>query len=108
MTSIRSVERVRKCRGQDSAEYWILLTNKTRAQAQFTGFNASVTDIDGQARGGSHWDPIKNALPIESAQFTPATTGVPSGYIHFRIRDTYEPSLADKSSTHAETPTPRR
>ena len=107
VTSIHMVERIRKCRGNDSAEFWVLWTNHTRAQAAFTGFNLSITAIDQQARGGAHWDPIENTMPIGSAQFTPTTTGVPTGHTHFRIWDTYEPSLADKPAPNIGIPTPQ-
>ena len=55
-------------KGYDQIDYTILLTNDTKAVADFTGYQLTITTTDGKT-ATSHWDPLEHQLPLESAQF---------------------------------------
>ena len=95
VTSIRSLEKTNSNTGPDTTDFYVSLASDTRATSDFTGFNIDITAADGSIRGGGHWNPIEDKLPIESATISGRTTGLPPGAVTVRIWDTYEPSLAD-------------
>ena len=101
--SIHIVQRVRKCKGNDSADYWIYLTNDNRADAQFNGYKLAIITPSRNIYGAGNWDPIEDRLPTGQAAITGTTNGAPTGEITFKIWDTFEPNLP---SLQSPTPTP--
>lgn len=86
LSKIYVTERTYYYGGSNQVEYIIRLTNDSRAVADFTGYGVSITTTDGMTNS-SHWDPIKDRHPLESAQFKITIPTDPPGAITLSIED---------------------
>ena len=68
ISSIYSVEEIRRYPGPDSTKFTIYMNNNTRATADFTGYAISLTTSDPAMKGGGNWDPTDDKLPLGQAR----------------------------------------
>ena len=78
--------------GQYSTEYNIGMRNDSRAKGDFTGYNVSLTDENGNM-GGGNWERPDSKQELGLAYIKGRIKADGEGTITVRIWDTYEPSL---------------
>lgn len=90
LSHIHVTEKLGHNKGYDQVEYHIALSNDSRAAADFTGYEVSITTQNG-ASSSAHWDPLENRLPLEFAQFRVTVhTDTPTPVI-LTIHDLHQP-----------------
>ena len=77
----------------DLTRYTIELVNASRAHADFTGYAVEATSRDGQASGGTQWDPIEDRGRLGETSFTIQINAGADEPVSLRIWDTFEPAL---------------
>ena len=81
---------------ENFTEYTIVLTNSSRAFADFTGYQVTLTRLDGSGSTGGAWQNLTEQQKIGRTQFNARIRTEMQGPMTLRIWDTYEPGLQTK------------